>query len=108
MRVHQDTWVLDSADNSLTEIKSNISKILHRSRVLSDHVKSLGCIKLCDKTSVCHFLKNDVSLWIKFVIQCDKAGCCSFRQFWFCLCVKGNVDLRFEVYYKCFETRKVN
>lgn len=71
--VHPDAWVLDGADNNLTEIKSNILKILNRPRVLNNQVKSLGCIKLCDETSICHFLKNDVSLWIKFVIQYDKA-----------------------------------
>ena len=54
--------MLDSGDNKLTKIKSNVLKNLHRPRVLNDHVKSLGCIKLCDKTSICNFLKNDISL----------------------------------------------
>jgi hypothetical protein len=76
MRVRPDAWVLDSGDNNLTEIKSNILKILHSPRLLKNHVKSLGCTKLCDETSICQFLKNDVSLWIKLVTQCDKAGCC--------------------------------
>ena len=84
MRVHPDAWVLDSGDNNLTKIKSNILKILQWPRILDDHIKSLGCIKFCDKTSICHFLKNDISLWIKFVIQCDKVGCCFWqKRVWF-------------------------
>jgi hypothetical protein len=75
MRVHPDAWMLDGEDYNLTEIKSNILKILHRPRLLKDHIKGLGCVKLCDETNICHFLKN-ISLWIKFVIQSDKAGCC--------------------------------
>jgi hypothetical protein len=52
MRVHPDAWVLEGGDNNLTEIKSNILKILHRPRVLNDHIKSLVCIKLCDEMSM--------------------------------------------------------
>jgi len=74
--IRPDAWVLDDGDNNLTEIKSNILKILHGPRLLKDHVKSLGSIKLCDETNICQFCKNGDSLWIKFMIQYDKAGCC--------------------------------
>jgi hypothetical protein len=45
MRVRPDVWVLDSGDNNLAEIKSNILKILHSPRLLKNHVKKLRLYK---------------------------------------------------------------
>lgn len=45
MGVHPDAWVLDGEDNNMTEIKSSILKILHRTNGIARSRKTFRLYK---------------------------------------------------------------